>query len=60
MVGTINNFFEGAEKTLEMWFSSSVRRRNNDLKLIPRYEWETLVESVDAKLLCDKMFKCPT
>ena len=53
MVGKIN-FFEGAEKTLEMWFSSSVRRRNNDLRLIPRYEWETLVESVDAKLGLDQ------
>ena len=48
MVGKID-FFEGAEKTLEIWFSSNIRSPNNDLRLIPQCEWDTLVETVDAK-----------
>jgi len=47
------HFFEGAEKTLEMWFSSSVRRRDQDLRSIPRSEWDKLVHTVDAKIISE-------
>lgn len=52
MVGKIH-FFEGAEKCLEMWFMSNDERPDNDLRLIPRFQWETLVKAVNAEIISE-------
>lgn len=45
-------FFEGAEKLLEIWFiSSDVKNKHRDLRQIPRNKWESLLKSVRCEII---------
>ncbi|XP_051173418.1 S-adenosylmethionine decarboxylase proenzyme [Leptopilina boulardi] len=44
-------FFEGAEKLLEIWFISSDIKNNRDLRHIPRHKWESLLKTVRCEII---------
>jgi S-adenosylmethionine decarboxylase len=47
-------FFEGTEKLLEVWFASSVRGENADLREVDRSEWERLLKNVNCEIISSK------
>lgn len=47
------HFFEGAEKLLEVWFSSS-SNENADLRAISRKDWDDLLDLVHCKIISVK------
>lgn len=45
-------FFEGVEKLLEIWFTSSDgQNRKRDLRDIPRHKWESLLKIVRCEII---------
>ncbi|CBY11689.1 unnamed protein product [Oikopleura dioica] len=50
-----DDFFEGAEKLLSIWFTTEDGNgeEHGDLKKIPREKWDELVKSVDAEILSE-------
>ncbi|GIY61222.1 s-adenosylmethionine decarboxylase proenzyme [Caerostris darwini] len=50
------DFFEGAEKLLEIWFGRSNESNTPkcDLRLIPRYEWEEVLDMVKCTIISFK------
>lgn len=46
-------FFEGTEKLLEVWFSSSAPHLQSDLTSIPRCKWEALLKIVNCEILSE-------
>ncbi|XP_069104008.1 S-adenosylmethionine decarboxylase proenzyme-like [Argopecten irradians] len=45
------NFFEGTEKLLEVWFKSSSENEHHDLRIIERKDWEDLLGIVRCEIL---------
>ncbi|XP_059145079.1 S-adenosylmethionine decarboxylase proenzyme-like [Physella acuta] len=48
---TGQHFFEGTEKLLEVWFSSSVNDKTCDLRTIERKDWEKLLKLVRCEII---------
>lgn len=48
------HFFEGTEKLLELWFASSYRDDNADLRLIERLDWERILKNVNCEIISQK------
>ncbi|XP_076395481.1 S-adenosylmethionine decarboxylase isoform X4 [Megachile rotundata] len=46
-------FFEGVEKLLEIWFtsSSSINRKQGDLRQIPQWKWQSLLKIVRCEII---------
>ncbi|GAB1869682.1 S-adenosylmethionine decarboxylase proenzyme [Camponotus japonicus] len=46
-------FFEGVEKLLEIWFTSSkgLKQHQGDLRQIPRQKWESLLKMVRCEII---------
>ncbi|XP_076663158.1 S-adenosylmethionine decarboxylase [Andrena cerasifolii] len=46
-------FFEGVEKLLEIWFtsSSSINRKQGDLRQIPQRKWQSLLKIVRCEII---------
>jgi S-adenosylmethionine decarboxylase len=47
------DFFEGPEKLLEMWFTSSTNE-DGDLRIIERSDWEKLLQHVHCEIITEK------
>ncbi|CAD5121480.1 DgyrCDS9985 [Dimorphilus gyrociliatus] len=56
MVEVMNgdDFFEGTEKLLEVWFSSSNQNDKADIRVISRNEWDNLLDLVHCKIISKK------
>ncbi|XP_034189967.1 S-adenosylmethionine decarboxylase isoform X1 [Osmia lignaria lignaria] len=46
-------FFEGVEKLLEIWFTSSnsINRKQGDLRQIPQWKWQSLLKIVRCEII---------
>ncbi|XP_074640942.1 S-adenosylmethionine decarboxylase proenzyme-like [Tubulanus polymorphus] len=49
-----NDFFEGTEKLLEVWFGSTTDAKTADLRNIDRSFWESLLEKVNCQIISCK------
>ncbi|ESO87235.1 hypothetical protein LOTGIDRAFT_205808 [Lottia gigantea] len=51
MASVEENFFEGTEKLLEVWFGFKTDATNGDLRIIPRCEWEELLKLAKCEII---------